>query len=274
MARLSAAERSALPDRAFAYVDSRGRRRLPIVDAAHVRNALARFGRVDFESAEAREVARTRLLKAARRFRIVPIGFIDAELRSVRDTTSSNGDVLPSGFVTMMMIDIERSTDLLAALGNAYAVLLDDVRDLLRDVIGTCGGVVVEARADDAFAVFASPADAVTASVRIHRDLSVRSWPDAHTVRVRIGLHSGYPARRHGNYVGMAVHTAARIGAAAHGGQTVVSGDTKEACTGLELSGAGFRRLGPHRLRGIPDEVELHQVVADGLAVTLPPLRV
>lgn len=274
MARLSAAERSALPDRAFAYVDSTGRRRLPIIDAPHVRNALARFGRVDFESAAAREVARGRLLRAAQRYRIVPIGFIDAELRSVRDATSAHGDVLPSGFVTMMMTDMEGSTDLLAALGDSYAAVLDDVRDLLRDVIGASGGVVVEARADDSFAVFSSPADAVAAATRIHRELSMRRWPDDRTVRVRIGLHSGYPTRRHGNYVGMAVHIAARIGAAAHGSQTVVSGDTKEACTGLELAGARFRRLGAHRLRGIPEQVELLQIVADGLPSAFPPLRV
>jgi class 3 adenylate cyclase len=274
MARLSSAERSALPDRAFAYVDSQGRRRLPIVDAAHVRNALARFGRVEFESAAAREVARGRLLRAAQRFRIVPIGFIDAELRSVRDSTSVHGDVLPSGFVTLMMTDIEGSTDLLAALGDEYAAVLDDVREVLRGAIAAFGGIVVEARADDAFAVFTSPADAVSASVRIHRDLLARRWPESSAVRVRIGLHSGYPTRRHGNYVGMAVHTAARISASAHGGQTVASGDTKEACTGLALCGARFRRIGTHRLRGIPDEVELLQILAAGLEHSFPPLRV
>ena len=247
---------------------------MPIVDAAHVRNALARFGRVEFESDAAREVARGRLLRAAQRFRIVPIGFVDSELRNVRESTSAHGDSLPSGFVSLMMIDIEGSTDLLAALGDDYAVVLDEVRELLRDVIGACGGIVVEARADDAFAVFTSPADAVTASIRLHRDLSARRWPDARAVRIRIGIHSGYPTRRHSNYVGMAVHTAARIGAAAHGGQTVVSGDTEEACTGLALSGARFRRLGVHRLRGIPDEVELLQVIADGLSSTFPALRV
>ena len=84
MARLTAAERSKLPDRAFAYVDSTGARRLPIVDAAHVRNALARFGQVEFEDDQARAEARTRLLRAARKFRIVPVGFIDNELRSER----------------------------------------------------------------------------------------------------------------------------------------------------------------------------------------------
>ena len=84
MARLTAAERSKLPDRAFAYVDSTGARRLPIVDAAHVRNALARFRQVEFEDDQARAEARTRLLRAARKYRIVPVGFIDNELRSER----------------------------------------------------------------------------------------------------------------------------------------------------------------------------------------------
>ena len=65
MARLKPTERAGLPDRAFAHVDSEGRRRLPIHDAAHVRNALARFGQVGFESDAARERARKRLLQAA-----------------------------------------------------------------------------------------------------------------------------------------------------------------------------------------------------------------
>ncbi|MDX1390416.1 MAG: DUF6582 domain-containing protein, partial [Acidobacteriota bacterium] len=80
MAKLSAADRAALPDRAFAYVDSAGRRRLPISDASHVRNALARFGQVQFEDEAARERARRRLLNAAKRFRIVPVGFISSQL--------------------------------------------------------------------------------------------------------------------------------------------------------------------------------------------------
>ena len=80
MARLGAKERAHLPDRAFAYIDSRGERRLPIHDAAHVRNALARFDRVRFEDDEARDRARSRLLRAAQRHGVVPIGFISAQL--------------------------------------------------------------------------------------------------------------------------------------------------------------------------------------------------
>lgn len=273
MARLTASERAGLPDRAFAYVDSQGTRRLPILDAAHVRNALARFGRVAFETEDARDEARRRLLRAAQRFQIVPVGFIDAELRTVRDSTSVEGQPLPSGFVTLMMTDIEGSTQLLGALGDAYASVLDDVMAIQHAAITSRSGVVVETRADEVFAVFTSPADAVAASIELHLALASAAWSDAGPVRVRVGLHSGYPTRRKRNYVGMAVHTAARISAAAHGGQIVASGDVREACTGLQLGEATFRRIGLHRLRGIPDEIALHQVNAEGLDRSFPPLR-
>src|SRR5438270_6631621 len=89
MARLKTGKRARLPDRAFAYVDARGRRRLPIHDEAHVRNALARFTQVGFEDDAARERARTRLLNAAKKYGIVPVGFITGQLQSAqRDATA------------------------------------------------------------------------------------------------------------------------------------------------------------------------------------------
>src|SRR5213080_1783546 len=91
MARLSASERASLPDSAFAYVDSRGQRRLPIHDQAHVRNALARFERVRFEDDAARERARKRLLNAAKKYGIVPVGFITGQLRSERTQAAADG---------------------------------------------------------------------------------------------------------------------------------------------------------------------------------------
>jgi hypothetical protein len=78
--RLGAAERARLPDSAFAYIDARRRRRLPIHDADYVRNALARFNQVAFEDKAARDRASKRLLIAARKFKIVPVGFITNEL--------------------------------------------------------------------------------------------------------------------------------------------------------------------------------------------------
>src|SRR5258706_7930530 len=82
MARLKPKKRERLPDRAFAYIDSRGQRRLPIHDKAHVRNALARFNQVTFEDDAARERARKRLLIAAKKYRMVPVGFITGQLQS------------------------------------------------------------------------------------------------------------------------------------------------------------------------------------------------
>ena len=112
MSRLSTRKRARLPDRAFAYVDSRGRRRLPVHDKAHVKNALARFSRVIFETDAARERTRRRLLNAAKKFRIVPVGFIPASCNRRNGTrrpgasssswdgtpprASSNGDCEPS----------------------------------------------------------------------------------------------------------------------------------------------------------------------------------
>jgi class 3 adenylate cyclase len=97
MTRLKASKRSRLPDRAFAYVDSRGGRRLPLHDKAHVRNALARFGQVKFENEAAQERARKRLLNAAKKYRIVPVGFITGQLRSERRVATAGRLVIELG---------------------------------------------------------------------------------------------------------------------------------------------------------------------------------
>src|SRR2546421_5024088 len=97
MSRLKTRKRARLPDRAFAYVDSRGRRRLPVHDKAHVRNALARFERVAFEDDAARERARKRLLNAAKRYGIVPVGFITGQLRTERRHAAAGRLVIELG---------------------------------------------------------------------------------------------------------------------------------------------------------------------------------
>jgi class 3 adenylate cyclase len=276
VARLDATERAKLSNSAFAYVDSRGRRRLPIHDEAHVRNALARFGRVAFEDERARERARKKLLNAAKKFRIVPVGFIAGQLRSELELGRVQGRPpvqLPSGFVTMLMTDIEESTALVQRLGDGYRELIDGVRAILRDATVGGGGHVVEARADEFFAVFESPRSALDTAVAIQRQLRGRSWAEDLEVRVRIGIHSGYPTLTDENYIGMAVHTAARVCAAAQGSQILVTGDTREATQGSRPDGVRFRSVGLHRLRGLPDEVALFQVTAQGLVARFPPTR-
>jgi class 3 adenylate cyclase len=276
VAQLDAADRAKLPNSAFAYVDSSGQRRLPIHDAAHVRNALARFNQVRFEDEAARERARTRLLNAARRFGIVPVGFIAGQFESEREIGRRGARQplsLPSGFVTMLLTDIEGSTSLLDRLGDRYGDLLGEVRTLLQDGARRMDGSVVETRADEFFAAFESPGAALSTAVAVQRELLDRRWPDDLVVRVRVGIHSGYPKLSDANYIGMAVHTAARVSGAAHGGQILVSGDTREALKGLIPEGVAFRRLGEYRLRGLPAPVVLHQVRAKGLATRFPPPR-
>jgi class 3 adenylate cyclase len=274
---LDSASRAKLPNTAFAYVDREGRRRLPIHDAAHVRNALARFGQVTFEDDAARERARSKLLRAARKFGIVPVGFITGQLHSEREEGRRHAQEpvsLPSGFVTMLMTDIEGSTALVHRLGDGYGELLDDVCAILREGVERQGGYVVEARADEFFAVFESPTAALDAAVAAQHELRDRTWVGGIDVRVRVGIHSGWPTRTETNYIGMAIHTAARVCSAAHGAQIVVTGDMREAVKGAVPEGVRFRSLGPFRLRGIPEPVALFQVAAKGLPTRFPAPRI
>ena len=151
VARLDPSERAGLPDRAFAYIDAHGRRRLPIHDPAHVRNSLVRFDQVAFEDGRARERARMRLLNAAKKFKIVPVGFIVGQLHSERalGQQRDHPTPLPSGFVTMLMTDIEGSTALVHHLGAGYRELIDDVWTILRRAVLQADGHEVEARASD-----------------------------------------------------------------------------------------------------------------------------
>jgi class 3 adenylate cyclase len=171
----------------------------------------------------------------------------------------------------MLLTDIESSTTLLHRLGDRYGTLLRDVRALLTRTARASGGRVVETRADEFFAAFAQPADALRAALAVQRELYGRRWVDRHEVRLRVGIHSGYPTLAEENYLGMAVHTAARICRAAHGGQVIVSGDTRTALGTPIPLGARFRRLGLFALRGIPDEIELFQVTAKGVLSRFPP---
>jgi class 3 adenylate cyclase len=280
MARLKPKKRARLPDRAFAYIDSRGRRRLPIHDKGHVRNALARFNQVDFESDTAREQARKRLLNAAKKYRIVPVGFITRQLQSERkyatariQATALEAAQLPTGFVTLLMSDIEGSTALLRKLSDRYGALLNDVRGILRAAVSGSDGREIDARADEFFAVFERAGAAVEAAVAVQRAIAAREWTDGLVVRVRIGIHSGQPTLTEAGYIGLAVHTTARVCTAGHGGQVVVSAATRTAIGTSPPTGVRFRGLGRHRLAGLPDPEMLFQVQASGLRVSFPPPR-
>ncbi len=278
MTLLDAKTRASLPDSAFAHIDSRGRRRLPINDEAHVRNALSRFNQTTFDDEAARDRARTKLLRAAKKYGIVPVGFITGQLRNVRirgeiEARVSEVRTLPTGFVTFLLADIEDSTGLVRHLGDRYTGLLAEVRRLLDSAIRQSGGREVDARADELFAVFKQAPAALAAAVAIQRKVLTRAWPDNIRVRVRVGLHTGRPTLTDNGYVGLAVHTAARVCYAAHGGQIVLSRAARDAIGGSAPAGTGFRDLGLHVLQGLPGPEALFQAEAVGLPTHFPRLR-
>jgi len=157
---------------------------------------------------------------------------------------------LPTGTVTLLFTDIEGSTRLLHELGEQYADVLAEHRRTLRDAFGRHGGVEVDTEGDAFFVAFQRASDGLAAATEAQRAL--RDGP----VRVRIGIHTGEPAVTEEGYVGIDVHRAARVMAAAHGGQVLVSEPTGD------LVGKHFelRDLGEHRLKDLESPERLYQV--------------
>ena len=104
-------------------------------------------------------------------------------------------------------------------LGDRYAELLNDVRTIVRVAVLRASGREIDSRADEFFAVFERPSAAIEAAVEFQRALGTHRWPDDLEVTVRAGIHSGRPTLTDAGYIGLAVHTTARVCSAAHGGQ-------------------------------------------------------
>ena len=176
----------------------------------------------------------------------------------------------PTGTITLLFSDIEGSTRLLHALGGtAYADVLERHRVLLRDAFGRHGGYEVDCEGDAFFVSFASAADAVAAASEGAARARGEQWPEGVELRVRIGLHTGEPLVAAPKYVGVDVHRAARIMAAGHGGQVLLSQSTRDLL-GPDLP---VRDLGEQRLKDLLQPERLYQLQLDGLASEFPPLR-
>ncbi|MFN2483799.1 MAG: adenylate/guanylate cyclase domain-containing protein [Candidatus Limnocylindria bacterium] len=276
MPTLDARDRRRLPKTAFAYVDARGRGHLPIHDPAHLRAAMARFNQTRFEDEAAREHARQRILRAARRHGIVPVGFVAGLLRAQRGEVASGK--VPPGDVSFLFSDIEESTGLLRRLGDRYPSVLADVRRALRAAVRAARGREVDARADEFFAVFVRADEALRAAVDIQRRLAARQWPKGERVRVRLGIHTGRAAVTDGGYVGLDVHVAARVCSVAHGGQILLSDVARlelerSSAEDAAVAGVEFRYLGVFELHGLPDPQRLHEAVAAGVQSGFPAPR-
>ncbi len=179
----------------------------------------------------------------------------------------------PTGAVTFLFTDIEGSTRLLKQLRGAYADVLGEHQRLLRAAFAAHRGYEVDTQGDSFFVAFASARNAVLAAVEGQLALLTHPWPEGVQVRVRMGLHTGQAALRDGRYTGLAVHRAARIGAAGHGGQVLVSQATQTLLEDEEGFQVVLRDLGEQRLKDLDRPVRLYQADAEGLQSVFPPLR-
>ena len=180
---------------------------------------------------------------------------------------------LPSGTVTFLFSDIEGSTRLLHDLGDGYAAVLQQHKEIVRSAIRRAGGGEVRTEGDSFFVAFRTAHGAVGAAVEIQKGLAAHPWPPGFPVRVRVGIHTGEGVVHGSDYVGIDVHRAARIAAAAHGGQIVISATTQELVSQALPSGTRLRDLGQHRLKDIVNAEHLYDLVIDGLPAQFPPLR-
>lgn len=180
---------------------------------------------------------------------------------------------LPTGTVTFLFSDIEGSTRLLDRLGDGYPAVLEAHQRLLREAFAARGGIDVSTEGDSFFVVFRSAPQAVAAAVEAQRAVAAHEWPEGATVRVRMGLHTGEGVLGGDNFVGVDLHRAARIAAAGHGGQVLVSDATRALVEPSAPEGVTFRDLGEHRLRDLSNPERLSQAVAEGLGSEFPALR-
>ena len=178
---------------------------------------------------------------------------------------------LPSGTITFLFSDIEGSTRLLEELGDGYVALLQEHNRIFREVIREYEGAEVSTEGDSFFVVFRSPLRAVDAAARIQRRLADALFPA--TVRVRMGLHTGQGHLAGGDYVGIDVNRAARIAAAGHGGQILVSDATRALVEPDLPATLALRDLGLHRLKDLAHPERLYQLSVEGLPPKFPPLR-
>ncbi len=180
---------------------------------------------------------------------------------------------LPSGTVTLLFADIEGSTRLLHTLGERFAPMRRRMRELVRASATAHGGHEVDWAGDGAFLAFSRASEAVAAAAEIQQALAREPWPPEGALRVRTGLHTGEPELGEEGYVGMDVVIAARICAAGHGDQIIVSRATRDLAGSEPLPDASFRSLGRHRLKDVPSAEQLFQLVGSDLPDDFPPLR-
>jgi class 3 adenylate cyclase len=158
---------------------------------------------------------------------------------------------LPRGTVTFLFTDIEGSTDLLRRLGDRFGDVRVEHRQLIEEACTAHDGFLIDTQGDAVFVAFDRAVDAVAAAVAAQHSLAALEWPEGAQLRVRMGLHTAEPYLHASGYVGIGVHRAARICAAAHGGQILISNATAGIVEDQELPELDLRDLGEYRLKDL-----------------------
>jgi predicted ATPase/class 3 adenylate cyclase len=180
---------------------------------------------------------------------------------------------LPTGTVTFLFTDIEGSTRLLQELGPDYSRVQTDHMRIMREAIAEGGGQEIRTEGDAFFAVFPTATGAVLATVRAQRAMHNHPWSHGRALRVRIGVHTGEGRLGGDDYLGIDVNRAARIAAAGHGGQVLLSEATRTLVRDSLPEGVAVRDLGAHRLKDLAEPEHLYDLRIDGLLAEFPPLK-
>jgi class 3 adenylate cyclase len=180
---------------------------------------------------------------------------------------------LPVGTVTFLFSDIEGSTRLLQRLGDAYGELVAQHRQVIRESAAEAGGTEIDVQGDAFFLSFSRARDAVAGALAAQRRSAAARWPGDVEVRVRMGLHTGEPILGEEGYLGLDVVRGARIAAAAHGGQVLISESTRALLPSELPDGAEILDLGEHSLKDFDRPERLFQLTAPGLRSHFPALR-
>ena len=190
-----------------------------------------------------------------------------------QEAVTSEGRPLPTGTVTFLRTDVEGSMRFVRELGAGWDGVNAVHLGLIRRAVSDHGGVVVRTEGDAAFAVFPEARAAVAASIDAQRALAGHDWPAGIDIRVRMGLHSGEAYLAGDDYGGFEVNRAARIAAAGHGGQILLSDPTRALVLDALPDGVSIRDLGTHALRDVPRPEHLYALDVPGLRHEFPALR-
>jgi class 3 adenylate cyclase len=166
------------------------------------------------------------------------------------------------GTLTFLFSDVEASTSLLQRVGSEiFAAMLDRQAQLLTEVSATRGGTIVDRQGDSCMLVFESASDALLAAVQAQQALAGEQWSEP--LRVRMGLHTGEATIVEGRYVGVAVHRAARICAAASGGQVLVSATTRDVAADALPPSLALEEFGRRKLKGLDGLERLYALTGE-----------